>query len=114
MIINTYGVYAKIDNSKISEVNSDAFLDDLNGWTKIDEGTGDKYQHAQNNYFPGALRDDMAVPLYKWDGKKVQPRDSGEIESDRLAIMQNSESRDPLDELKLALAELAEMITGGM
>lgn len=51
--VKTYSVYVKTDASGyIVAVNSDAFLSDLTGWTKIDEGTGDQYHHAQGNYFP--------------------------------------------------------------
>ena len=46
------GVYAKYDeNGNIIEVNSDIFIRDLTGWTKIDEGYGDRYAHAQSQYF---------------------------------------------------------------
>ena len=46
------GVYAKYDeNGNVKEVNSDIFIDDLSGWTKIDEGFGDRFAHAQNQYF---------------------------------------------------------------
>ena len=46
------GVYAKYDeNGNVKEVNSDIFIDDLSGWTKIDEGFGDRFAHAQSQYF---------------------------------------------------------------
>ena len=46
------GVYAKYDqNGNITEVNSDIFIRDFTGWTKIDEGYGDRYAHAQSQYF---------------------------------------------------------------
>lgn len=46
------GVYAKYDeNGNIKEVNSDIFIKDFTGWTKIDEGFGDRYAHAQSQYF---------------------------------------------------------------
>lgn len=48
-----YDVYAKSDDcGYITAVNSSAFLDDTTGWVKIDEGYGDRYHHAQGNYFP--------------------------------------------------------------
>ena len=31
------------------------FLSDATGWIEIDQGTGDKYHHAQGNYLPGPL-----------------------------------------------------------
>ncbi len=46
------GVYVKYDSEgKIIDVNSDIFLESYEGWTKIDEGYGDKYAHAQSQYF---------------------------------------------------------------
>ena len=46
------GVYAKYDeNGNVKEVNSDIFIKDFTGWTKIDEGFGDRYAHAQSQYF---------------------------------------------------------------
>lgn len=46
-------VYAQVDsNNIIKEINSSIFITDLIGWIQIDEGQGDKYAHAQGNYFP--------------------------------------------------------------
>ena len=56
-----YTVYIRTDEAgRIVEVNSSAFLAYTVGWTAIDEGYGDKYHHAQGNYF--------ALPLYGPDG----------------------------------------------
>lgn len=46
------GVYVKYDeNGKVKEVNSDIFITDFASWTKIDEGYGDRFAHAQSQYF---------------------------------------------------------------
>lgn len=51
--VKPYEVYVQTnENGYIIEVNSSAFLEDHTGWTQIDEGYGDKYHHAQGNYFP--------------------------------------------------------------
>lgn len=56
-----YIVYVRADETgRIVEINSSAFLVDTEGWTAIDEGYGDKYHHAQGNYFP--------LPLYGTNG----------------------------------------------
>ena len=48
-----YVVYVKVNNpGYITAINSSVFLSDLTDWTEIDCGTGDKYHHAQGNYFP--------------------------------------------------------------
>lgn len=68
---NTYKVYVKItENGVITMINSSAFLTDTSGWTEIDEGSGDKYYHAQNNYLTAGLVDENGIFNYKLiDGK---------------------------------------------
>jgi hypothetical protein len=45
-------VYVKRDeNGEIVEVNSEIFIDDFSGWEYLDEGFGDRYAHAQSQYF---------------------------------------------------------------
>jgi hypothetical protein len=69
-------VYVKVDsNNVIKEINSIIFIQDLTGWIKIDEGQGDKYAHAQGNYFPQEkpLSDMTGKYNYKLvDGKAVE------------------------------------------
>ena len=72
--MNPYIVYAKTDsNGYITAVNSSAFLPDTTGWTEIDSGYGDKYHHAQGNYFPQPIITDYGAYRYKLvDGKPVE------------------------------------------
>ena len=81
-----YKVYAKVDDMhRIIDINSDAFLTEYNGWVKIDEGTGDRYHHAQGNYFPGPLYDERGIPRYAYvqDGSpKWRERTKEEMEAD--------------------------------
>lgn len=51
MEMKPYIVYVKTSNGYIMAVNSSAFLTDTTGWVEIDSGYGDKYHHAQGNYF---------------------------------------------------------------
>ena len=69
-----YIVYVKPnENSYIAGINSSAFLTDTTGWTKIDSGYGDKYHHAQGNYFPQPIRTMGSAYRYKLvDGKPVE------------------------------------------
>lgn len=80
-----YIVYIRTDeHNRILAVNSSAFLTDTTGWTQIDEGLGDKYHHAQGNYFDGGLYTADGIPRYKLaDGAPVL-RSEEEIEADRL------------------------------
>ena len=69
MNMKPYEVYIQTnENGYIVAVNSSAFLTDINGWIKIDEGYGDKYHHAQNNYFDKPIITESGVYRYKYDG----------------------------------------------
>lgn len=59
---------------------------DLTGWTYIDEGTGDRYNLCQSQYFDGGLYTMDGIPRYHWDGTQVIERTAEEIEADRAAI----------------------------
>lgn len=84
IVKENYIIYVQIDKqNNLIAVNSSAFIDDLADWIKIDEGLGDKYHHAQNNYFDKPLYTEDGVPRYKLvDGKAIE-RTSEEIEADK-------------------------------
>ena len=69
-----YEVYIKTnENGYIIAVNSSEFLTNIDGWIKIDEGYGDKYHHAQNNYFDKPIYTESGVYQYKLvDGVAVE------------------------------------------
>lgn len=71
---NPYIVYVKSNsNNYITAINSSAFLSDTTGWVEIDSGYGDKYHHAQGNYFPKSLQTEDGAYRYKLaDGKPVE------------------------------------------
>ena len=58
---------------------------DLTGWTKIDEGNGDKYALAQSHYLDKPLYDG-AVLRYKLVDGKVVERTTEEIEADKAKL----------------------------
>lgn len=78
-----YIVYVKPnDSGYITSVNSSAFLRNTDGWTEIDSGSGDKFHHAQGNYFPQPLYDERGICRYKLvDGKPVE-RTQEEMDAD--------------------------------
>ena len=81
-----YIVYAKADErGRIIAVNSSAFVGV--GWgVEIDSGEGDRYHHAQGNYFPHPIYTDDGIPHYKLvDGRPVERTDQ-EIKADRAEI----------------------------
>lgn len=71
---NPYAVYVRTDPAGyITAVNSSAFVTDTEGWTEIDRGFGDRYAHAQGNYFPKPILTDRGVCRYKLvEGKSVE------------------------------------------
>lgn len=81
-----YRVYAIVDeSSRINDINSNFFLDDVSNWVQIDEGTGDRYHHAQNNYFPKPKYDERGIPRYAYvqDGSpKWRERTKEEMDAD--------------------------------
>lgn len=100
-----YKVYVKTDETgRIVSVNSDAFLPGTDGWTLIDDGDGDKFMHAQGNYFPHPIITDEGVPRYKLVKGKAVERTAAEISADIAAIP--PPPPDPLDALKAQVAEL--------
>lgn len=72
--MESYIVYVKTNgNSYIISITSSAFLPDATGWTQIDSGYGDKYHHAQGNYFPQPIITEGGAYRYKFvDGKPVE------------------------------------------
>ena len=83
MDMQPYIVYVRADDAgRITAINSSAFLADVTGWTEIDSGYGDKYHHAQGNYFDKPLYDDRGICRYKLvDGKPVE-RTQEEMDAD--------------------------------
>ena len=66
-----YIVYAKInDKSYIVAVNSSAFLTDTTGWVEIDRGYGDRFHHAQGNYFQDTIMTMGGAYRYKLVAEK--------------------------------------------
>ena len=72
--MHDYIVYVKPnDAGYIAAVNSSEFLPDTTGWVEIARGAGDRYHHAQNNYFDQPIRTNSGVYRYKLvDGKPIE------------------------------------------
>lgn len=109
--MDNYTVYVKTDEqSRITALNSSAFLTDLTGWTEIDSGYGDKYHHAQNNYFEQPIYTDEGIPRYKLvDGEPVE-RTAEEIAADIATLPEPAPTETELlqaqiDALTIALLE---------
>ena len=66
-------VYVKVnDKGEIIEVGSSVFIQDTNGWVEIDKGFGDKFAHAQSQYFDKPLMNEDGSYNYKLENNKVK------------------------------------------
>ncbi|WP_236897024.1 hypothetical protein [Clostridium beijerinckii] len=75
-------VYVQVDsNNVVININSSVFLTDITGWVQIDEGSGDKYTHAQGNYLDKCLTDSNGKYNYKLVNSKVAELSDEEKES---------------------------------
>ena len=65
-------VYIKINsNNEIVDINSEIFIKDLTNWIYIDEGYGDKYAHAQSQYFDKPLINEDGQFNYKYENSEI-------------------------------------------
>ena len=107
-----YTVYAKTDDRNvITAINSSAFLPDTSSWTEIDEGVGDKYHHAQNNYLSAGLTDENGIFNYKLTDGRPELRTAEEKapELERIAATQEiSELKSKLAATDYIAAKIAE------
>lgn len=68
MIEQPIKVYVKVNgNNEIVEVGSSIFIKDLTSWIEIDSGFGDKYAHAQSQYFDKPLINDEGKYNYCYE-----------------------------------------------
>lgn len=78
-----YIVYVKTDDeNNVIDINSSAFISDTTDWKKIDSGDGDRYHHAQGNYFSDSLIDEHGFYRYKYIDGNVIEKTSEEIKSE--------------------------------
>lgn len=100
--INTYKVYVKTNTDGIiTAINSSAFLSNTTGWTEIDEGTDDRYHHAQGHYLEKGITDNNSQYNYKLIDDKVVER-TDEDKAPELAII---EAKIEIAQLKKKLAD---------
>ena len=84
--LEPYIVYVQTDEQgRITAVNNSAFVSTDWG-TEIDRGYGDKYHHAQGNYFSRPIYTEDGIPRYKLEEGEAVERTEEEIEADRAAL----------------------------
>lgn len=67
-------VYVKVNsNNEIIKVGSSVFIQDTTGLVEIDSGFGDRFAHAQSQYFDKPLMNDDGSYNYSYiDGQIVE------------------------------------------
>ena len=76
-------VYVRTDDAgRITAINSSAFIVDVTDWVQIDSGYGDKYHHAQGNYFDKPLYDEHGICRYKLVNGRPVERTQEEMDAD--------------------------------
>lgn len=81
-------VYVLLDGDKIIRCEGGytmSNIQDIDAWTCIDEGSGDRYNLCQSHYFGGGLYTDDGIPRYKLEDGHVAARTAEEIDSMRKA-----------------------------
>ena len=112
-----YKVLVRVDDAgRVVEINSDAFVTDTGGWVEIDSGWGDKYHHAQGNYFPQPIIDERGIYRYKLvDGKPIE-RTAEEMDGDYTPPEQRPTTEQRVDALETTTDDIilmmAELIGG--
>ena len=104
-----YKVYVKTDTEgRIVDINSDAFIDNTDGWTQIDQQDSDRCHHAQNNYFPLPVTTDDGSYRYKLEDGVAVERTAMEISEDLVHI---PPQEDPTAIINGLIAEMARQNT---
>lgn len=75
-------VYIQHDEkNRVTNINSEIFIQDLTDWIEIDEGDGDKYAHAQGSYLEMPLIADDGTHNYMYDDSiRLATEDEHEVE----------------------------------
>lgn len=111
---NIYKVYVLTDaSSRIIDINSSAFLDDLEGWTEIDEGGEFRHHHAQRNYLQKPLTDERGIYQHKLYKGKVAERTQKEKDADYVEPVDLASEVAALKQENAYLKEAMELILSG-
>ena len=109
--MDEYIVYIRVDDAdRVVAVNSSAFLQDTDGWVQIDSGHGDRYHHAQGNYFDKPIMDERGIYRYKLvDGVPVE-RTQEEMDADYVPPVSQPTDKERITALEQALTAIEEGI----
>lgn len=112
--MNNNIVYVQTDTKgTVIDINSSAFLGNLDGWIRIDEGIGDKYHHAHGNYLKYGLIDENGLYNYKLVDGVITERTATEKQADLDSLPPAPKTlQEEIEELKQLVADLASLQLG--
>lgn len=101
-------VYVLTDaENRITRLEGEYTLpDDLTGWTKIDEGYGDRFSLAQSHYLEKSLYANDGILRYKLVDNQPVERDNEEIAAD---VAKNPKIVTPSEQLRADVDFIAAM-----
>lgn len=106
--MDSYNVLVLLnERNLIVSVNSSAFVFGEE-WVQIDEGVGDRYHHAQGNYFKTPIYDDRGIPRYAYvpDSEPAwRERTKEEMDADYVPPMVKPSAEELLDALMEGIAD---------
>ena len=106
-----YGVYVKIDERyRITDINSSAFLESAEGWTRIDEGYAERHRHAQGHYLEKPLRDERGILRYRLVLGVPQERTQEDMDADGEEIAEEKTDSERIAALEAQNAMLTECL----
>lgn len=110
-------VYVLLDGDKIIRCEGGytmSNIQDIDAWTYIDEGSGDRYNLCQIHYFDGGLYTDDGITRYKLEDGHAAARTDEEIEADRAALTDQGQiSPTEAERLSALEAAMLELMMGG-
>nr|WP_315021868.1 hypothetical protein [uncultured Aminipila sp.] len=107
-------VYIKVDfNNNITAVDADWNIKNSTGWIQIDEGIGDKYHHAQGNYFDKPLTiltNGKFIHNYVYENSTIRETTAEEKATELI----NFPAPEPTDKERISLLETLALQLGGV
>ena len=108
-----YKVYIAINNknNQIIAIESDAFLADTSNRIFIDEGVGEKYLYAQNQYLPKSLANQEGMFRYLYVDNNIIERSEEEMQAEYAERVAQSENNGVSSNLEERVNTLEESLT---
>lgn len=104
-------VFIKTDSkNRITAVDSEIFISDTSGWMEIDRGDGDKFAHAQGNYFPKPVMDENGVYRYKFENGVISERSEDEMAADMPTPEYSVSTEQRMEAMENAMEEIINIL----